>query len=63
MGDIPIEAFDMIAIPNEMKHVPTSNAVILFAMIIISFILSGNLRQLVQQTKERLSRFGSVSLS
>jgi hypothetical protein len=48
MGDIPIEALDMIAIPNEMKHVPTSNAVILFVMIIISFILSSNLRQLVQ---------------
>jgi hypothetical protein len=47
MGDIPIAALDIIAIPNEMKQVPVSNAKILFIIIILPF---HNIK-ITQQTK------------
>jgi hypothetical protein len=38
MGDIPMAAFDIIAIPHEIKQVPTSRDIILFIMIVLPFL-------------------------
>jgi hypothetical protein len=35
IGDIPMAALDIRAIPNEIKQVPTNNAVILFFIILL----------------------------
>jgi hypothetical protein len=39
MGDIPIAALDIIAIPNEIKHVPIISDVILFAIVVLFLFL------------------------